>query len=101
MILEIVTAAIAGACLVGKIATRKKAPKLLLASNVYAHQSIKNFQCPKCGTPWHYKSSAPIYCECEEFYEGHFHMKCEGIAGKKAGVGCQYKWMMVTKDFKK
>ncbi len=102
MIAEIAEAAGVGtAFLLGWMAkhiiTNKKVVKEdITYNNVYPFEPLSNWHCPQCGLAWQNESCK--FCECDEHFEGHFHMECLGTRGGKKDVGCGAKWLMLSKS---
>ncbi len=70
----------------------------IIYNNVYPFEPLNNWHCPQCGLGWCNESTE--FCECDEHFEGHFHMECKGTRGGKEGIGCRAKWIMLSKSRK-
>lgn len=94
------TAALGTAVMVGwvsKYLLSKRNKKL--PPNIYPFVSVQKYSCPQCDIKWNDNNFK--YCECDEFYLGHFHLFCDGHTPKNGeSLGCQYKWIMLAKQSK-
>src|ERR1700743_2223711 len=54
---------------------------------IFKSSRSDGFYCPKCQAIATTKQ--PPFCECEEFFEGHFHFECQD---------CHFKSLMLTHD---
>ncbi len=86
----------AGALLFNKVCLKKTSKKSSEEEGIYKFQPITDWRCPKCNLNWESKSGHK-YCECPEYYEGHFHKECSGTFRNVKDAGCKFKWIMKTK----
>lgn len=77
------------------IVSKKIVKEEKVLTNVYPFEPFNSWHCPQCGLGWRCESVK--WCDCEEYYEGHFHMECRGTRNKQPNVGCGFKWMMLSK----
>jgi hypothetical protein len=56
-----------------------------------------HIKCPACNIRWDMLTVGhPKYCECEEYFVGHFHMECGAIFDTNI-FGCHFKWIMKSR----